>query len=226
MRPEKLWKHSRGRIWGNAEDLVEDSFDQWVRWVFGLWKTPLPSHWQQLVRKPKSRFSCQSFMSCKQFLNFSFCSFITGQRLVNFHQLALFQLQLLVDQFGWAFPWTTKSSWRNTTKGWLQHKELKFWMKRRTNSIYFSQLPNHSIYFDKEYHENQSQVNLELSTEEKNSSSKWKFSTSTILTKVPPVCADDVGVHAEHLQPARHLRLLLHAGLEPLAQRHLAIFLW
>ena len=45
------------------------------------------------------------------------------------------------------------------------------------------------------------------------------------LTKVPPVCADDVGVHAEHLQPARHLRLLLHAGLEPLAQRHLAIFL-
>ena len=43
---------------------------------------------------------------------------------------------------------------------------------------------------------------------------------------LPPVCADDVGVHAEHLQPARHLRLLLHAGLEPLAQCHLAIFLW
>ena len=112
------------------------------------------------------------------------------------------------------------------TKGWLQHKELKFWNEEKDQLYIFPQLPNHSIYIDKEYHENQSQVNLELSAEEKNSSSKWKFSTSTILTKVPPVCADDVGVHAEHLQPARHLRLLLHAGLEPLAQRHLAIFLW
>ena len=132
MRPEKLWKHSRDRIWGNAEDLVEDSFDQRVRWVFGLWKTPLPSHWQQLVRKPKPRF-----INCKQYSNFSFCSFIIRQQLVNFHQVALFQLQLLVDQFGWAFPWTTKSSWRSATKSWLQHKELKFWNEEKDQLYIF-----------------------------------------------------------------------------------------
>ena len=133
MRPTKLWKHWSGRIWGNAEDLVEDSFDQRVRWVFGLWKTPLPSHWQQLVRKPKSCFSCQSFMS-KQFSNFTFSYFSIGQQLVNFHQLALFQLQLLVDQFGWAFPWTTKSSWRNEQKA--QRVKVLKWREGPTLYIF------------------------------------------------------------------------------------------